>query len=127
MVKVRDVLVPFGPNDINTHYYLVTIGKGEYEMYLINVEYATVLEKFTLEGGEWSYTSGKYKKFEVKYLDRVIRIWQYFVCLKLMPTRLYHCVDRERAMLIYVITSKMPMDIENIIHHKIKLYANGPN
>lgn len=38
-VKVRNVLVPFVPNDIKIHYFLVKVREGEYEQYLNNVDY----------------------------------------------------------------------------------------
>lgn len=83
------ILVSFELADINAHYYLMNIGQGEYEAYLENVNYAIVIESLVIYRFDWSYTGEKPKDFEAKYLDKVVFIWQYFGCLRLMPIRHY--------------------------------------
>lgn len=77
----------------------MNIGHGDYKPYMENVNYVTILEGLAMEGAEWSYVGGKPKGFEVKYLDKVVYIWKYIICSRLILTRHYSSVNRERAIL----------------------------
>lgn len=111
-VKLRNVLVLFGPYDIKAHYGLMDIGQFEYETYLSDVNYIDVIEKFGMEG-----LSGKPKGFEVKYLSNMVCIKKYFVCSKLMPTTHHAFVDKEKDILLHAIISTMTIDVGIIIHN----------
>lgn len=63
-VKVWDVLAPFSPSNIKSHYSLMDVAKDEYENYLQNMEYIDVIVTLPMERAEWEITNRKPRGFE---------------------------------------------------------------
>ena len=68
----------------------------------------------------WSkYTNGGLKSFPSQAMTKIVKIWHYFICAKLLPTTNHSAVMKSRATLIYAILMDMKIDVGLIIQRFI--------
>lgn len=89
--------------------------------------YKNFVLSFCTLGIEWKFSNRRHKAFEAKYLSKISCNWKYFACSRLMPTIHYSTWDKERAILLFIITSTKSMDggISTNNHHLSYFFLNS--
>lgn len=120
-IKIRGVKVIFDATTINKYYNLPNIPEEQDEYIEITKEpnYRLIIGTLTDGQVEWKITKGVHKGFPTKYLTFTHRLWQYFVCAKIYPTAHYSTMDTKRAIMLYVISQRLWMDIGVVIYYRI--------
>lgn len=115
VVYVRGLHVPFTAQIINEFYQLHPIEHDEYRVYRNNPDWDEIIRVIGRPNASWIVTAKGTRTLNGSSLTMEARMWQYFICARLMPETHYSTVNAERAILLYCIATQKKMDVGEII------------
>ncbi|XP_031266005.1 uncharacterized protein LOC116124425, partial [Pistacia vera] len=83
-----------------------------------------ILPVIAKPGAGWAVSKKQKKTLKGTQLTPMARLWQYYICARLMPESHYSTVTREKALLLYSIATRKNIDVGDVIYNSIKLAAN---
>ena len=118
-VFFRGRMVLFDKTTINKYYSFSNIDNVEYQMMVRrDLNWEVIKDAFC--STPWERNSeGAIESFSGKALNLSSKVWHYFVAAKLMLTKKFNVIMKDRAGLIYAIQKNKSIDVGLIIQHSI--------
>ena len=119
-VRVREVLVDFSAESINSYYSLDHVPSESFDRLYEHPDYPEVIRVLTNGRGEWKVNSeGHAVHFKAKYLAFIPKVWHHFITSRLIPTTNVCEVTAKHALLNYAIIQYIPFDVGQVIEDVI--------
>ena len=119
-VWVRDILVDFSAESINSYYSLDHVPSEPFDRLYEHPEYLEVIRVLINGRGEWKVNNEGYAvHFKAKHLAFIPKVWHHFITSHLIPTTNVCEVTAKRALLNYAIIQDIPFDVGQVIEDAI--------
>ena len=126
-VYVRGVWVPFDDKRINEVFKLRDFKHGsKYKKLLENPNYEKIVSRLTGGEGKWEVTK-KTPHHAIKRgaLTEEAKVWFYFICSVIVPTKHLCSVREQEAILLYAFLKGYKMNIGILIEESIRGYHHS--
>ena len=126
-VYVRGVWVPFGDRRINEIFKLRYFKHGsEYKKLLENLNYEKIVNRLTGGKGKWEVTKkNPHHAIKRGALTEEAKVWFYFICSIIVPTKHLCSVREQEAILLYAFLKGYKMNIGILIEESIRGYHHS--
>ena len=119
-VRVREVLVDFSAESINSYYSLDHVPSEPFDRLYEHPDYPEVIRVLTNGRGEWKINSeGHAVHFKAKHLAFIPKVWHHFITSCLISTTNVCAVTGKHALLNYAIIQDIPFDVGQAIEDAI--------
>ena len=124
---VRGVWVPFGDRRINEMFKLRDLKHGSKCKKLVeNPNYEKILNLLTGGEGKWEATKkNPYHAIKRGALTEETKVWFYFICSVVVPTKHLYSVREQKAIILYAFLKGYKMNIGILIEESIKGYHHS--
>ena len=123
-VFVRGVWVSFGHKRINEIFKLKDLKHGsKFKKMVDNPNYDKILNPLTARQGKWEATK-KNPHYAINRgsLTEEAKVWFYFICLVIIPTKHLSSVKDHEAMIMYALLKGYKMNVGGLIEGSIRGY-----
>ena len=126
-VYVRGVWVPFGDRRINEVFKLRDFKHGsKYKKLLENPNYEKIVNRLTGGEGKWEVTKkNPHHAIKRGALTEEAKVWFYFICSVIVPTKHLCSVREQEAILLYAFLKGYKMNIGILIEESIRGYHHS--
>ena len=126
-VYVRGVWVPFGDRRINEMFKLRDFKHGwKYKKLVENPNYEKILNRLTGGEGKWEVTKkNPYHTIKRGALTEEAKVWFYFICSVIVPTKHLCSVREHEAIILYAFLKGYKMNIGILIEESIRGYHHS--
>ena len=121
-VYVRGVWVPFGDRRINEVFKLRDFKHGsKYKKLLENPNYEKIMSRLSGGEGKWEVTNkNPHHAIKRGALTEEAKVWFYFICYVIVPTKHLCSVREQEAILLYAFLKGYKMNISILIEESIR-------
>ena len=123
-IFVRGVWIPFGHKMINEIFKLKDLKHGsKFKKMVDNPNYHKILNLLTTGQGKWEATK-KNPHYAIKRgsLTEEAKLWFYFICSVIIPTKHLCSVKEQEAMILYALLKGYKMNVGGLIEGSIRGY-----
>ena len=126
-VYVRGVWAPFGDRRINEMFKLRDFKHGsKYKKLVENPNYEKILNRLTGGEGKWEVTKkNPHHAIKRGALIEEAKVWFYFICSVIVPTKHLCSVREQEAILLYAFLKGYKMNIGILIEESIRGYHHS--
>ena len=126
-ILVRAVWVPFDDRSINEVFKLRDYKHGsKYKKLLESPNYKKIVNLLTGGEGKWEVTKkNPYHAIKMGDLTEEAKVWFYFICSVIVPTRHLCTVREQEAILLYAFLKGYKINMEMLIEESIKGYHHS--
>ena len=127
LVFVRGVLVPFDDRSINEMYKLRDYKHGsKYKKLLDSPNYKNIVNLLIGGKGKWEVTKkNPHHAIKRGALAEEAKVWFYFICSVIIPTRHLCTVSEQEAILLYAFLKGYKINMGMLIEESIKGYHHS--
>ena len=116
---VRGKIVKFDRTDINDFFNLPTLETDDYmrlqDQLCEESTWDTILQALTPPDTQWMFNDTNRVGFPFNLLSREKRVWLYFICSNLTPTKAFTIVTSHKVVLLYAVLNNKSIDVGSII------------
>ena len=126
-VYVRGVWVPFDDKRINDNFKLRYFKHGsKYKKLLEKPNYEKIVNRLTGGKGKWEVTKkNPHHAIKRGTLTEEAKVWFYFICSVIMPTKHLCSVREQESILLYAFLKGYKMNIGILIEESIRGYHHS--
>ena len=126
-IYVRGVWVPFDDRRINEVFKLRDFKHGsKYKKLLENPNYEKIVNRLTGGEGKWEVTKkNPHHAIKRGALTEEAKVWFYFICFVIVPTRHLCTVREQEAILLYAFFKEYKINMGILIEESIRGYHHS--